>query len=190
MVGEGGFGSSARTAAAKRLFFEREMEIHVLLGVVSDTHGHVANARAAVRMLESLGVEAVLHCGDIGSEAIVPLFAAWPTHFVLGNVDGGSLATGLAAAIEKAGLTCDGRFGSLELAGTNIALLHGDDGRLLEQTIAAGEHQLVCHGHTHVRRLERVGSTLVLNPGALYRAAQHTIATVELPSLRAQIITV
>jgi len=162
----------------------------VLLGVVSDTHGHVTNARAAVRMLESFAVEAVLHCGDIGSESIVPLFAAWPTHFVFGNVDGGSLAAGLAAAIENAGLTCDGRFGSFELAGTKIALLHGDDGRLLEETIQAGQHQLVCHGHTHLTRLERIGSTLVLNPGALYRAAKHTIATIELPALRAELITV
>jgi putative phosphoesterase len=162
----------------------------VLLGVVSDTHGHVANARAAVRMLESFGVEAVLHCGDIGSQAIVPLFAAWPTHFVFGNVDGSSLAAGLATAIENAGLTCDGRFGSFELAGAKIALLHGDDGRLLDQTIKAGAHQLVCHGHTHVPRLERVGPTLVLNPGALYRAAQHTIAIIELPVLQAEIIRV
>jgi len=162
----------------------------VLLGVVSDTHGNVANARAAVRMLESFGVGAVLHCGDIGSEAIVPLFAAWPTHFVFGNVDGGLLAAGLAAAIEKVGMTCDGRFGSFELAGTKIALLHGDDGRLLDETIEAAQHQLVCHGHTHLPRLEKVGPTLVLNPGALYRAAKHTIATIELPALRAEIITV
>jgi uncharacterized protein len=162
----------------------------VLLGVVSDTHGHVANAQAAVRMLEAFGVDAVLHCGDIGSEAIVPLFAAWPTHFVFGNVDGGSLAAGMAAAVEKAGLICEGRFGSFQLAGTKIALLHGDDGRLLNETIKAGEHQLVCHGHTHVPRLERVGATLVLNPGALYRAARHTIATIELPALQAEIITV
>jgi hypothetical protein len=59
----------------------------MLLGVVSDTHGHVQNAQAAVRMLENLEVEVVLHCGDIGSQAIVPLFKKWPTHFVFGNVD-------------------------------------------------------------------------------------------------------
>jgi len=141
-------------------------------------------------MLESFGVGAVLHCGDIGSEAIVPLFAAWPTHFVFGNVDGGLLAAGLAAAIEKVGMTCDGRFDSFELAGTKIAQLHGDDGRLLDETIEAAQHQLVCHGHTHLPRLEKVGPTLVLNPGALYRAAKHTIATIELPALRAEIITV
>src|SRR3954454_1737270 len=97
------------------------------LGVVSDTHGHVQYACAGVRMLESLGVKAVLHCGDIGSVEIVPVFAAWPTHFVFGNVDVGSQAEELRAAIESAGQTCHGRFGEIELAEIKIALLHGDD---------------------------------------------------------------
>lgn len=160
----------------------------MLLGVVSDTHGHVEYAREGVRILESFGVESVLHCGDIGSEAIVPLFAAWPTHYVLGNVDGGCLS--LQATIEKAGQSYHGRFASLELAGVKIALLHGDDSRLLERTIADGMHQLVCHGHTHVPRCERIGQTLVLNPGALHRANPHTIAIVRLPELNVEIIPV
>ena len=57
------------------------------LGIVSDTHGHVQNTLDAVRMLESLGVDEVLHCGDIGSTEIPRLFARWPTHFVFGNCD-------------------------------------------------------------------------------------------------------
>jgi putative phosphoesterase len=159
----------------------------MLLGVISDTHGHVHNARAGVQMLESFGVHAVLHCGDIGSTAIVPLLAAWPTHFVYGNCDHGRE---LQMAIEEAGQTCHGRFGSLELDGVKIALLHGDDDRLLRETIKAGKHQLVCHGHTHVPRNERIGPTLVLNPGALYRADPHTIAVVDLEQLTAEIISV
>jgi hypothetical protein len=162
----------------------------MLLGVISDSHGQVQNTQAAVRMLDSLGVEAVLHCGDIGSEAIVPLLADWPTHFVLGNVDGGATAAALESAIREAGQTCHGRFGSFELGGVRIALLHGDDERLLEDTIAAGRHQLVCHGHTHRARLEQVGPTLVLNPGALYRAHPHSIAVVELPALRTEIVSI
>jgi uncharacterized protein len=162
----------------------------MLLGVVSDTHGHVPNTRSAVQMLESLGVQQVLHCGDIGSEDIVPLFAPWPTHFVLGNVDAEGRAGQLRDAIQQAGQTCHGRFGSLELGGVKIALLHGDDQRLLDQTIAAGLQDLVCHGHTHVPRQEKIGNTFVLNPGALYRANRHTIALVELPTLKTEIISV
>jgi len=162
----------------------------MLIGIVSDTHGHVPNTRAAVQMLQSLGVEAVLHCGDIGSAEIVPLFAQWPTHFVFGNVDGGGQSAELRRAIVKAGQICHGRFGSFELGGVKIALVHGDDKRLLDQTISAGLHDLVLHGHTHVPQQEKIGNTLVLNPGALYRADPHTIALVELASLHTEIISV
>lgn len=155
----------------------------MLIGVVSDTHGHVGYTAAAVRLLEELPVELVLHCGDIGSEEIVPLFARWPTHFVFGNVDYDG--DGLRAAIEAEGQTCHGRFGSLEVGGVLIAFLHSDDGRLFDETVAEDEFDLVCYGHTHHAEQHRVGQTLVLNPGALYRAAPHTFATVELPSLKA-----
>jgi putative phosphoesterase len=156
-------------------------ETHFLLGVVSDTHGQVEFTRQAVRMLASLEVQAVLHCGDIGSVEIIPLFSAWPTHFVFGNVDFDE--ANLRSAIRVAGQTCHDRFGSIVLAGRKIAFLHGDDSSLLRECTTNGKWDLVCHGHTHVAKQQQVGPTLVLNPGALYRANPHSLAVVELPSL-------
>ncbi|HEV3022978.1 MAG TPA: YfcE family phosphodiesterase [Pirellulales bacterium] len=157
------------------------------IGVVSDTHGQMRYTQNAVRMLESLDVGLVLHCGDIGSAGVVELFAPWPTHFVFGNVDD---PPSLRAAIHAAGQTCHERFGRLELAGRRVAFLHGDDARLLEETIADGTWDLVCHGHTHVARLLRRGGTLVLNPGAVYRANPHSVAVVELSQLEATVVEV
>lgn len=158
------------------------------IGVISDTHGHIENTRKAVRMLESLEVEALLHCGDIGTPEVVEALAQWPAHYVLGNCDydHASLATAIAAA----GQTFCGEFGEVELAGVRIALAHGHDARRLHDAINRGDYALVCTGHTHTKRLERVEETLVLNPGALYRANPHTIAIVELPSLEATHIVV
>ncbi len=156
------------------------------IGVISDTHGHLELTRPAVRMLESLEVEAVLHCGDIGSLAIVEMFAPWPTHFVFGNCDYDTGA--LAAGIEKAGQTCHGMFGDLELQGVRIALLHSHDHRRFRQVVASGEYGLVCYGHTHMAATDRHGETLVVNPGAIYRASPHSLAVVELPSLEATIV--
>lgn len=158
------------------------------IGVVSDTHGQVKHTLAAVRLLESLDVQAVLHCGDIGSAEIVPLFRAWPTHFVFGNVDLDRAA--LRDAISLASQTCHERFARLELGGRKIAMLHGDDGPLFRQTISSGEWDLVCYGHTHVAKLERRAETVVLNPGALFRATPHTMAIVDLPALEITSITV
>jgi putative phosphoesterase len=157
------------------------------LGIISDTHGHVQRTRPAVRMLESLDVDAVLHCGDIGSIAVVELFAAWPTHFVFGNCD-----TGLeefASAIGRLGQTCHGLFGDLELDGVRVALLHSHEQRRFRQTIDSGDYGLVCYGHTHVAAVDRHRDTLVLNPGAIYRATPHSIAVVDLPAVEATIVT-
>ena len=160
----------------------------MLLGVVSDTHGQIAFTRQAVRMLAGLEIDELIHCGDIGSTAIIELFARWPTHYVLGNVDYD--AEGLRKEIEAVGHTYHGRFGSLERGGKRIAFLHGDDGPLFQQTVEGGKYDLVCHGHTHVARHVREGNTVILNPGALYRANPHSFAIVELPSLAVTHITV
>jgi uncharacterized protein len=152
------------------------------IGVLSDTHGHLANTRQAVAELEARPVELVIHCGDIGAAEIVPLLDPWPTHFVFGNVDHNE--SELRNAIEAAQQTCHERFGSLELEGRRIAFLHGDDTLRLRETISSGQWDLVCHGHTHVAEHYRLGKTLVLNPGALYRANPHSLAVVSLPDLK------
>jgi putative phosphoesterase len=156
------------------------------IGVISDTHAHVANTLAAVRMLESLEVEAVLHCGDICSTEIPPLLSGWPAHFVSGNCDH-DLQT-LRSAVERAGQTWHGRFGDFSLAGRRIALLHSDDARLFHRVTTSGEYDLVCYGHTHLAEQHRHGRTLILNPGALFRANPHSLAVVELQSLEATIV--
>lgn len=149
-----------------------------LIGVVSDTHGHVAYTRQAVQMLAAFDVETVLHCGDIGGTEIIPLFADWETHFVFGNVDWDAVE--LEQAIKSAGQHCHGRFGRLQLGSRQIAIVHGDDESALATAVRGGEFDLICTGHTHVARQYRQGNTLVLNPGALYRAQPHTLAVVDL----------
>lgn len=158
------------------------------IAVVSDTHGHVGYTKAAVGLIRQENVGAVLHCGDVGSEAVVGLFADWPTHFVLGNVD--DVEGPLPTVIRAAGQTCHDRFGSLRLDDVSIALLHSDDWLLFEETIESGKYDLVCYGHTHVAEQHRVGKTLVLNPGALYRATPHTFAVVDLPGLEVRHVVV
>src|SRR5688500_19517676 len=105
----------------------------MLLGVVSDTHGHVPNTTRAVRMLESLQVAEIIHCGDIGSSEIVAMFAAWPTHFVFGNVDYDRER--LKEQIVLAGKTCCGEFGTIRREDREIAFLHGDDSKRLTEAI-------------------------------------------------------
>jgi putative phosphoesterase len=159
----------------------------VRIGVVSDTHGHYGNTREAVQRLAEWEVAEVLHCGDIGSPELVPLFARWPTHFVFGNVDRDH--AGLRQAIEQAGQTCHGLIGHRLIAGRRIVFLHGDDARLFRQTVKSGEWDLVCYGHTHRPAWRQEAGTWLLNPGALYRARPHALAVVEVPDFNVQSIT-
>jgi putative phosphoesterase len=158
------------------------------IAVVSDTHGHTSSTRAAVQLFAREQVSVVLHCGDIGSEDVIPLFAGWPTHFVFGNVDHDEGQLG--QVIEQAGQICHARFGTLELAGRRIAWLHSDDRDLFDDTVNADEWDLVFYGHTHVAEQHQVGRTLVLNPGALFRATPHTFAVVDLTTMQARHVPV
>jgi uncharacterized protein len=156
------------------------------IGVVSDTHGHADRARQAVRMLESLEVEQVLHCGDIGTMEVVEQFEGWTTRFVFGNCD--TNVDEFARQITEAGQICCGWLGDFELEGVRIALLHSHRSDEFRQAIASPDYRLVCYGHTHVAASDEKPGKLVLNPGALYRASPPSLAVVELPSCEATIV--
>lgn len=156
------------------------------LGVISDTHGHEHNTLNAIRLFESFGVDVLIHCGDIGSPDIAQLFPHWPVHFVFGNID--QQEEELQAAIKAAGHTCHGRFGSLVLDGVRIAFLHGDDSRRWEEARISGKWDLICFGHTHKAEIRRFDKTLLLNPGAVYRANPHSVAVVDLPQLTVEFL--
>ena len=149
------------------------------IGVLSDTHGELLTTQAAVRVFESLQVDLVIHCGDIGSADVISLFTRWPLHFVFGNMDNQRSLRGAAGAN---GHTCYERFGHLNVVGCAVAFLHGDDGILLNQTIRSGQWDVVCHGHTHVAEKFSFGPTLVVNPGAIQGTGNPSVAVIDLPS--------
>jgi len=151
------------------------------LGIISDTHGLLNETVLAVKLFRKSGVQVVIHCGDIGSSAVVKAFQGLETHFVFGNVDGNSET--LRLAIEETGNHCHGWFGSLEQSGKRIAFLHGHQSERFDQELKGGNWDLLCYGHTHIAALQMQGSTLLLNPGAFERVFRPTIATVTLPDL-------
>lgn len=123
------------------------------IGVISDTHGLLRP-----EVFDAFeGVARILHAGDVGDPAILAdLSSIAPVTAVWGNVDG-------FAVRERAAETASGAIGGLWWA-----MAHGHREqpayeRLLERFPQAG---LVIHGHSHVPALSRVGSTLLLNPGA------------------------
>jgi len=148
------------------------------IAVLSDTHSKHSTVRAALDEVARHGAELILHCGDVADADTVRLFPAH-THFVFGNCDHDR--AGMARAIEEIGGTIRHPFSHLELAGTIIGFVHGDDGVLLRDLEQSDAFDFLFYGHTHQAKEHRKGKTRVINPGALYRAAVKTFAILDLP---------
>jgi putative phosphoesterase len=149
----------------------------MLIGILSDTHDRVDAMAAGVALLKKAGAEFFVHCGDVGSERVLDHLAGLPSAFVFGNTDWDRAA--LARYAESIGVACHGTLADLELGGKKVAVTHGDEPKVKQRILSERRHDYLLQGHTHVRADERVGSTRVINPGALHRAREKTVATLD-----------
>ena len=157
------------------------------VGIVSDSHGSLGRIPAAIDIFVREKVEAVLHCGDIGSESVlIELSLAFepsgiPVHAVLGNVDQGDRAVYMPF-LQAPGISVHGHKADLKLADKRIAILHGHDYQELDMVILSGQFDYVLTGHTHMQEDVREGQTRVINPGAIYRSNDPSVAILNLAS--------
>ena len=124
----------------------------MLIGLISDTHGLV---RPEVH--EALaGVELILHAGDVGGAGILDELALIaPVRAVFGNTD--SLwEPGMVQAIDDT------------LGGVRLHVSHGHEvGKVTPANLAAAyDADVIVYGHTHIQKISRVGTKLIVNPGA------------------------
>lgn len=152
----------------------------MLVGILGDTHDRVEATALAVKHLRTLGAEFLIHCGDVGSERVLDQLAGTPSAFVWGNNDWDRRS--LDRYAEKLHIKSLGAAGALELGGKNFAVLHGDDLPAMRRLLAEQRHDYLLHGHTHVRHDERIGRVRVINPGALHRAKEKTVALLDTDS--------
>lgn len=155
-----------------------------VIGLLSDSHGRAAITRRAVKLLADQGAEKLLHLGDVGSTAVIDTLVldgqttgrASESRLVFGNTDFDLDQMGRYATM--LGIGVDHPVGTLDCGGQCIAFTHGDDESVMRSMVRQ-QVAYLCHGHSHEKRDERIGQTRVINPGALFRAAQHTVATLD-----------
>ena len=116
------------------------------LGILSDTHGLLRQ-----EVLDRLaGCDAILHGGDINNQGILDTLASvTPVYAVRGNND-----KEWAASLPD---TLD-----LELGGARLFMTH----KKKDLPDGLDRYDLAVVGHTHRYELQRVGGTLLLNPGS------------------------
>ncbi len=149
----------------------------MIVGLLSDTHDRIEPTRAALRLLQESGAQFLIHCGDVGSEQILDLLAGLRAAFVFGNNDWDR--RGLQRYAADLDIQCLGDSGDLELGGKTFHVLHGDDLRAMRRALDEKRFDYLLHGHTHVRRDESAGHTRIINPGALHRAREKSVAVLD-----------
>ena len=161
------------------------------IGILSDMHTSAETLKAALKIFEREGIGIVICCGDAVDAGLVALFAGLELHLVEGNIDH-ELAS-LRRAVERLG---NGSTFGLEytaaLDGKHVAALHGHLTDRLTDVIVSGLYDYVFHGHTHHRRDQRIGSTRVINPGALggLRHETRSVAVLDIAADRLRFVEI
>jgi putative phosphoesterase len=149
----------------------------MLLGIISDTHDKLARTGRAIELLQAAGAEALVHCGDYTTPDIIHVCGEIPGYFVLGNNDDD------VPALRRAVNEVNGRFlewgGVITLAGKKIGVTHGHSNSDAKRVLAA-KPDYFFFGHSHVAEDRRIGGVRYINPGALHRADDYTVALLNL----------
>ncbi len=136
------------------------------IGILSDIHDNIWSLAAALKGLQE--AEALICCGDLCSPFIIGLLAEGfpdrPIHIVFGNNDA-DLFRITNNAKKYAHVHLHGEFFQGEFGGKRFAVNHFDN--LARPIAASGQYDVVCCGHNHIYKIEPVGHTLSINPGAI-----------------------
>jgi putative phosphoesterase len=184
-----------------------------LLGLISDVHATVAPVQEALAIFAEAGVDKILCAGDIAGyhdavEETVALLIDHDVQAVRGNhdlryLDRCSEAGRAAAYFRQLPAVLD-----IQVAGRRVFMVHAEppdacegggirlldqDGRVRPERAALWTQQLVNYdydvlvvGHSHQVFAERLGNTLVVNPGS--SVFNHSCAILRLPEMSVQLL--
>ena len=152
----------------------------MIFGVVSNTEGRADAMRAAAHVLRESGAELIFHCGDVGGRHVLDEMKDLDAAFVWGDADKDRM--GLLRHAQRIGVACYGVLADVDFGGKRIAVLHGDDKKLLQRLLAEQQHDFVIWGHGPEGEEKVVGKTHVVHPGSLYGGTERSAAVIDTES--------
>lgn len=158
------------------------------IGILSDTHNELNRTQVAINQLIETGVEILIHCGDLSSPEIVALCSIRPFYFVFGNHDSDTVPY-LTRAAEQHGSHCLGWGGELTVAEKRIAVVHGHLTMDLKPLLDT-EPDYLLSGHSHIAGDWMQGSIRRINPGALFRAEEYSVAVLDLSTDKVEFFSI
>lgn len=159
--------------------------------VIADIHDNWANLdRFMIQTREMDEVKTVICCGDVCApdtlKKLAEGLADKKIYVVWGNVDGDHKMEEQIAK-DTGNVEILGETGEITLSGKKIAITHyPQKAKKLAQT---GKFDIVFYGHTHKPWEEKIGKTILLNPGELtYFFYTPTYAIYDLSKMKAKLI--
>lgn len=136
------------------------------ISIMSDSHDNWSNLEKAVEIANQENCEYLLFAGDLIAPPGLAIFEKFKgkIKFVWGNNEA-----------ERVGITRKmDTSQNMEMCGDifedtidNIKIFMNHYPRITELAAKSKEFDLCIHGHTHIYREERVGDTILLNPGEI-----------------------
>ncbi|MBN1428179.1 MAG: YfcE family phosphodiesterase [Anaerolineae bacterium] len=135
------------------------------IAVCSDIHDNIWKLERALPGMNQ--ADLLIFCGDFCAPFTLTQMAQGfkgPVHAVLGNNDGDQRL--LLQMAEKAGnVTLYGQIAEIEIGGAHIVVNHYPE--IARGLAAGGSYDVVCYGHDHTLHQEKIGKTLLINPGEI-----------------------
>jgi len=162
------------------------------IGIIADTHDNLPAIDKAVKRLNDEKVELVLHAGDYVAPFSVLRFKPLTAKLIgiFGNNDGDHEF--LKRRFSEINAEIRGGFAEVSVGSIKIAMVHGDDSKLLASLIGTSSYDVVVHAHSHEAKIYRKGKTLVINPGEVcgYLSNESTMALLDTQDLDAKIVQI
>ncbi len=158
------------------------------IGIISDTHNKLDRTRHAVETLQTMGADAIVHCGDFTNPELAEACAVMPFYFVFGNNDADTVPE-LEAVATRDDVTCLGWAGEFTASGKRIAVCHGHLTMDLKPLLDSRPNYLLS-GHSHIAADWYEGETRRINPGALFRASEYSVAMLDVVENRVEFVDV
>jgi putative phosphoesterase len=143
------------------------------IGIIADVHDNLRSLNKVLDYFNSEKIDLLIHCGDWDMPFTMRAFTRikCPIRAVLGNGDP-DIQKFLyqlqnLEVLKDLELDIHERFQDFTIDGKRIAVFHGNDEDLNKLLVECQLFDIVCIGHNHKPKIEKVGKTLVINPGSL-----------------------
>ena len=139
----------------------------MLVAVLSDSHDHIANLRTAIDYCNEKDISTIIHCGDLISPFMLKELARFQgkVHLIFGNNVGDLQLISQLCLTKFKNIYRHGPMGTITPNKRTICFHHYPE--VARGLAATQEYDVVCCGHNHNYNIEKIGSTLLVNPGDL-----------------------